>query len=185
MPSDQQGPWLQGSLRFCVLRSGRGKWYKSVQLFFYLDSGAKSGKQRWYYGFSVWPDVSKRHLAKLNVAIEQSADLIAEYFRHAPTGTRVDIDSDAGEMELSPADFAACLAPRHGGTSGCPGTCYGMTVKREFRLRSLTNPAHAQHLVEEVGSFFCWAWPLFEASRTGEWDSKRPPEPKVQEGQSK
>ena len=153
---------------FAFFDPAAGKWYKSVQLFFYLDSGGQS----WSYGFSVWPDVSKRHLAKFNAALEKSAAPMSEYFRRAPTATRVRIDCDGGELDLLPADFAARLAPTRAGRRRPLGACYGITAKREYRLRSLTSPAHAGRLVEEVGEFFAWAWPLFEAGRTGRWSAR-------------
>ena len=35
-----------------------------------------------------------------------------------------------------------------------------------------TLPDHDANLVDEVGEYFTWAWPFFEASMTGTWPSQ-------------
>ena len=176
------------------------RWSDSVQLFFYLDSGKRSGKQRWYYGFSVWHDVSEEHLDNLNAVLRANVAMIADYFRDAPQDTIVEIggdDEDEGEEaeeyeeegggeedkedkgeegeRLSPSEFANRLIASSGVAGRAFGTSYGITVFREYPLDSLLE--HADNLVEEVGAFFAWTWKLFEASRTGRWPGGTLPPP--------
>jgi MoxR-like ATPase len=178
----------------------------SVQLFFYLDSGKESGNERWYYGFSVWSDVSEQHTENFNKALRESTAAIAEYFRNAPTdtviklggddeeedegdeveeveeaegGTEGEMEGDVGEDEEDEREyelavkFAERLAASDGVAGASFGTSYGITVQRVYDgLDSL--PKHADGLVEEVGEFFTWAWPLFQASCTGRWGEQPP-----------
>jgi len=153
---------------FAFFDPDAGKWYKSVQLYFYLDSGKESGNQTWRYGFSVWPDVSRHHLHKFNNALDERPRIVARYVQHVPlpSKTRVGIGSDdGGYKSFSPGGFANRLARSDSAASKSLGTSYGINVEREFPLNTL--PHHADGLVEEVGRFFTWAWPLFDASRTG------------------
>jgi hypothetical protein len=64
---------------------------------------------------------------------------------------------------LTSREFATRLAQA---STPC-GTFAEVSVKLEYPLDSLLY--YADSLVDEVGKFFTWAWPLFEASRTGRW----------------
>ena len=44
-----------------------------------------------------------------------------------------------------------------------------ISIVREFPLATLVD--HSKNFVDEVGEYFDWAWPLFEASMTGRWQT--------------
>jgi hypothetical protein len=152
--------------------------HSQVQLFFYLDSGKESGKEQWYYGFSLSRERPGEHVERFNKAIHDATAAIAQYFRTAPPDTIVEL-SDDGEKwyELSPAEFVERLEAGAGVADAPFGTCCGINVQSVYNdLDSLLN--HADRLAEEVGGFFTWAWPLFEASLTGKWcNGPLPPQP--------
>jgi hypothetical protein len=154
-------------------------WKESVQLFFFLDARRK----RWYYGFSVWCDISQKHLDRFTAVLNANSADMSELLRRAPKDTVVQVAAIEGDEQASSEGVAedhdpnwpvvplGGLADRwaRGGSdiAESSGLSYGITVKREFKLNELLG--HADKLAEEVGDFFEWAMPLFEASCSGVW----------------
>jgi len=144
-----------------------GSKTKSVQLYFALHGN----KLVWRYGFSMG-DYCGEYLARLLGAWQQSRDAVASYIRTAPDGTVVGLARGEEEERMSPDNLATLVM------SPSKEEFVGLTsvdVIREFPLRTL--PDHDDTLVQEIGEFFTWAWPLFEASVTGVWSQSKPTGP--------
>jgi hypothetical protein len=81
---------------------------------------------------------------------------------------------------MSPEQFAQRLTAEDGPpTYGLPQPINHIDIVREMSLETL--PDHDETLVDEVGEYFTWAWPLFEASVTGTWPESAPIQPKEAE----
>jgi len=143
-----------------------GSKTKSVQLYFRL----LGSEQVWRYGFSMG-NYCDEYLQRLQGALQQSAEAVASYLRKAPDGTLVALHRGDREERMQPKAFAEAIV------TSAPSLedLTGVGVIREFPLQSL--PEHDDTLVQEIGEFFTWAWPLFEASVTGVWPQSKPAVP--------
>ena len=147
-----------------------GSKTKSVQLFF----GLRGNQQPCTYGLSMG-NYCEDYLRRLQDAIHKDATSAATYLRQAPRGTVVRLCKGESDKRMSPNEFAETILAH---PDGVP-TFEGLTrieVTQEFALDSL--PDHDETLVHEVGTFFTWAWPLFESSMTGKWPHSKPTLPK-------
>jgi hypothetical protein len=144
-----------------------GSKTKSVQLYFALHGST----QVWRYGFSMG-DYCDEYLARLLGAWQHSAATVASYIRNAPDGTVVGLPRGEDEQRMSPDRLAQLIM------SPSQEELVGFTKVHLFRVFSLdTLPEHDDTLVQEIGEFFTWAWPLFEASVTGVWPQSKPAVP--------
>jgi hypothetical protein len=139
-----------------------GSKTKSVQLFFRMLGNA----QVWRYGFGMG-NYCEEYLERLHAVLRSDLDAVAGYIRSAPEGTIVRMWSGEEEEELSPEDFAVRLESDGGSSGASLHSSTHISVIREYPLDSLLD--HVDDLVDEIGKFFVWAWPLFEASTTGNW----------------
>ncbi len=67
---------------------------------------------------------------------------------------------------MSAEQFRSLLTQRDTVPQGLTGTD-PISVFREFSLDEL--PLRARGLAEDIGTFFRWVWPFFQAARTGHW----------------
>jgi hypothetical protein len=134
---------------------------KSVQLFFHLRGRA----EKWGYGFSMG-NYCEEYMERLRSAWQRAPDAVASYIETAPAESMIFITHEGKEKPLEPMRFAAMLRTLAKSPDAL-GDVTKIQVIREYPLKTL--PEHDELLVEEVGQFFTWAWPLFEASRTGTW----------------
>ena len=136
------------------------------------------------------------YLDRFNNLLGENAAAMSDYFGHAPDDTYVkvsgdeeDDDEEQSEEEdetdrddevseedappLSASEFASRLAEKSNVVGASFGTSDGITVFRKYPLDSPLDslPGHADNLAREVGKFFAWAWPLFQASCTGRWNT--------------
>ena len=142
-----------------------GSKTKSVQLFFRM----LGKEQLWRYGFSMG-NYCGEYLERLHSVLWSNTAAAAAYMRSAPQDTIVRLTTDDEEIDLSPEDFAAQL--ESGGDTQLDAST-DIDVIREYPLDALLD--HVDDLVDEVGQFFVWAWPLFEASMTGTWQVPQKP----------
>ena len=132
---------------------------KSCQLFIALLGIAKLFR----YGFS-FGNYCQSYIEKLHQAIKANPSEVVAYLNQAPPGVIVSLSDTDDRPTLTSAEFAALLTS----TNGSPLTGdEPISVYREFSLDEL--PQKANMLADEVGEFFRWVWPFFQASRTGVW----------------
>ena len=139
-----------------------GSKTKSVQLFMRMIGSEKV----WRYGFAMG-NYCDAYLERLQSAIQSSPGFIAEYIRQAPSETSVRLWAGDDESRMEPEGFANLVASTSPEWFGDNGKLTNIGLVREFPLDSL--PDHDDGLVDEVGEYFTWAWPFFEASVTGTW----------------
>ena len=145
-----------------------GSKTKSVQLFFRM----LGEEQVWRYGFSMG-NYCEEYLERLHTVLKSSGGAVAAYMRSAPKDTIVRLSAGEDEEDLSPEEFAARLEPDGESSVVSMDSSIDIDVIREYPLDSLLD--HVDDLVDEVGEFFVWAWPLFEASMTGTWQVSQKP----------
>ena len=148
---------------FAFYDPAAGSKTKSVQLFLFLSSK----EQNWNYGLSMGRDCPE-YAERLATAIEANRDSIARYVRHAPPGAVVRLSSsDNEEEEFSGTEFAEWLMKTGDGAFVTDTPLTNFNIIREYPLATL--PDHAETLVDEIGEFFTWVWPFFDAAVTGTW----------------
>jgi hypothetical protein len=132
---------------------------KSCQLFFRMLPSL--GEFR--YGFAFGRNCDE-YFENLKVAISDNIANVKKYILSAPSGTVVRLGKPDEAEGIDAHLFAAQLDQ--------PNPKLGLdepiNVVRRFPLTEL--PVKAQTLADEIGQFFEWVWPFFEASRTGIWE---------------
>lgn len=137
-----------------------GSKIKSCQLFFRM-LGALC---QFRYGFAFGNDCGE-YAANFKSAVSNSMVAVKEYLLTAPSGTVVR-PSEPDEAEgVDARVFAAQLGQENPEL----GLDEAINIIRRFPLEDL--PAKAETLDTEIGEFFEWVWPFFEASRTGVWNA--------------
>jgi len=141
-----------------------GSKTKSVQLYVRF-----LGRERvWRYGLAMG-NYCEEYLDRLAAVVEANRSLVADYTRSAPADTLIRLYSGEGTVQLSPSEFAESLAQPATAQFGLDGPLTDIVIIREFPLSSLVD--HAATFVEEVGEYFTWLWPFFEAAMTGRWNA--------------
>ena len=141
---------------------------RSPQLYFRLD-GADGTCE---YGFTTC-HLAEPYLQHLRRAAKDAPDAVCAHLKDAPEGTRVSRLTRDHERHWTAGEWRALLRGDSGLAlgSGLPVTEF--SIRKVFPVADL--PARGGQLAQEVGDFFAWAWPFFEASRTGRWaDGSRP-----------
>ena len=147
---------------FAFYDPNAGSKTKSVQLFFIM----RGEEGVWHYGFAMGAYCGA-YLERFHAALSGSVDAVAEYFQHAPKDTIVSVGKGEDAEELSPSEFAGHLKAGGPDSISSLDTAADIEVYRHYPLDTLLD--HVDALVEEVGEFFAWAWPLFQAAVTGKW----------------
>ena len=156
---------------FAFYDPAAGSKTKSVQLYFRMIGS----EQVWRYGFAMG-NYCEEYMERLRTALLENADAVAEYVRQAPPDTSVRLWGDEAEKRLTPNEFAELLVSHASEWLEGDGKLSDINLVREYPLDSL--PEHESGLVEEVGEYFTWAWPFFEASMSGTWPKGTPAKPK-------
>lgn len=138
-----------------------GSKIKSCQLFFRMLASLRQFR----YGFAFGNNCDE-HFTNFMAAITQNTIAVKEYLLTAPAGTVVR-PSEPDEAEgVDARVFAAQLGQADPEMSlDTP-----INIVRRFDLEKL--PEKAEGLANEIGDFFEWVWPFFEASRTGVWNAQ-------------
>ena len=141
-----------------------GSKTKSVQLYVRF-----LGRERvWRYGLAMG-NYCEEYLDRLVAVVEANRSVVAEYIRSAPADTLIRLYSGEGTVQLSPSEFAESLDQPAKDRFGLEGPLTDIEIIREFPLATLVD--HAATFVDEVGEYFTWAWPFFEAAMTGRWNA--------------
>ncbi|TWU54897.1 5-methylcytosine-specific restriction enzyme B [Rubripirellula tenax] len=138
---------------------------KSCQLFFRM-----LGNQRHFnYGFAFGNDCDV-YIANLHAAIAGNRPAVQEYLLSAPDGTVVGLDASDDRLPIDVRVFAAQIGEADS-ESGQPtiSPSAPISIIRQFALEEL--PRLAETLANDIGEFFRWAWPFFDAARTGVWST--------------
>jgi hypothetical protein len=137
---------------------------KSVQLFVHFR-----GRERvWGYGFAMG-NYCEEYVDRLVTVVEANRLAVADYIRSAPADTLIRLYSGADKVQLLPSQFADSLSQPAKAHFGLDGPLTDISIIREFQLSTLVD--HAATFVDEVGEYFTWAWPFFEAAMTGRWNA--------------
>ncbi len=155
---------------FAFYDPSAGSKTKSVQLYLRM----LGSENVWRYGFATG-NYCEAYIERLRTALLKGSDAAARYVRQAPSKTIVRLWSDEAEASLTPSEFSDLLVAHSSEWLGDGGKLTDINIVREFPLDSL--PDHEAGLIEEVGEYFRWAWPFFEASMTGVWPKATPPNP--------
>jgi MoxR-like ATPase len=147
-----------------------GSKTKSVQLFFVLQGL----KKVWRYGFAMG-NYCDEYFDRLVTAIGNSCENVASYLRNAPTDTSVELLGDSEEIRMTPGDFASLLIsdPMWNFTALSDTNVTNIQLIREFPLDTL--PDQNETLIDDLGRYFTWVWPFFDASVTGRWPQSASP----------
>jgi uncharacterized protein (DUF2461 family) len=156
---------------FAFYDPSAGSKTKSVQLYFRMIGS----EQVWRYGFAMG-NYCEEYMKRLRSALLKNADAVADYIRKAPPDTSVRLWGDEAERRMTPNEFAELLVSHASEWLEGDGKLSDINLVREYPLDSL--PEHESGLVEEVGEYFTWAWPFFEASMSGTWPKGTPAKPK-------
>ncbi len=122
------------------------------------------GKEELFrFGFALAND-SFAYVSNLKSAMGASVASIIDYAKTCPAGTQFRIDPVDGVPGKSADEFVKSLSDESltWETS--------IDVVQEFPLDEL--PERSQSLVDDVGTFFQWVWPFFQAARTGKWPAQ-------------
>jgi MoxR-like ATPase len=147
---------------FAFYDPAAGSKIKSVQLFVHF-----LGRRRlWGYGLAMG-SYCDEYMSRLLRTIAANRAAIANYLRSAPTDTIVRLFFGETQRELSPAEFADRVVGDANGMFGFDDTLTSIQIIREYPLDDL--PEHAESFVDEVGTYFTWAWPFFDAAMSMKW----------------
>ncbi len=135
-----------------------GSKTKSCQLFFRMLASLRQFR----YGFAFGNNCDE-YVANFQAAISENTVAVKEYLLTAPSGTIVRPTKPDDAEGVDARVFAAQL----GQANPELGMDEPINIIRRFPLEEL--PAKAQTLSDEIGEFFEWVWPFFEAARTGVW----------------
>ena len=139
-----------------------GSKTKSVQLYVRF----LAVERVWRYGMSMG-NYCGAYLERLQNAITSSPQAVADYVGHAPDDTIVRLVLGDKTVALSPVEFANWITSSNDQIGQTNGHFNDIQIIREYPLDTL--PDHAETLVDEVGEYFTWAWPFFDAAVTGRW----------------
>jgi MoxR-like ATPase/uncharacterized protein (DUF2461 family) len=137
-----------------------GSKTRSVQLFVRF----LGGERLWRYGLAMGAYCDE-YLDKLVSAISTNPASVADYVRQSPQDTIVRLTYSDREETLTPRQFAERIAIT--GLVGATDTLVDLLIVREYGLSTL--PEHSETIVDDVGRYFVWAWPFFDAAMTGRW----------------
>lgn len=112
------------------------------------------------FGFSLGIE-SNAHAANLRSALKLNTPAVIDYVKLSPSRTLFRIDRAEGVQEISAEEFVDLLR------NDTLTWSTSIDVVQVFPLDQL--PERSQTLVDDVGTFFQWVWPFFQAARTGKW----------------
>jgi hypothetical protein len=129
---------------------------QSCQLFLGL-----LGKQHEFnYGFA-FGHKCEEYIEKLGKVINENRSEVAAYLETAPAG----MVACAGK-ETDVSLLASLLQPE----TSIVEITQDFELRIKFPIEQL--PERSSGLVDEIGKFFVWVWPFFQASRTGQWNTE-------------
>ena len=144
-----------------------GSKTKSVQLYVRF-----LGRERvWRYGLAMG-NYCEEYLERLVAVVDANRSVVADYTRSAPADTLIRLYSGTDTVQLSSSEFAESLAQPATARFGLDGPLTDIAIVREFPLSTLVD--HGATFVDEVGGYFTWLWPFFEAAMTGRWNAPAP-----------
>ncbi len=150
-----------------------GSKTKSVQLYVRF-----LGRERvWRYGLSMG-NYCEEYLGRLVTAVDANRSAVAQYIRSAPARTVIRLFSETDTFQHTPVEFAELLTQSSAPWFGVDKLLTNIGIIREFPLSTL--PEHAGTFVDEVGDYFTWLWPFFEAAMTGRWNATALKPPKAE-----
>jgi MoxR-like ATPase/uncharacterized protein (DUF2461 family) len=157
---------------FAFYDPNAGSKTKSVQLFYIM----RGHEAVWHYGLAMG-DYCGKYLERFDAALRSNVKAVADYFHNAPQGTIVHLGTGQDAIEIPPDEFVGRLTTGSSDSTLLDITA-GVEVYRKFPLDALVE--HVERLVDEVGEFFVWAWPLFQAAVIGTWQEPSTIDGKVQ-----
>lgn len=139
---------------------------KSCQLFFWMS--AEYSEFRYGFAFGNHCD---NYIVNLHSAIAANRISVQEYLIDAPEGTVVLVGTSDGEEGINPSLFAAQIAQTENESAEpVVSAAAPISVIQRFPIEQLPDRAESLHV--EIGKFFQWVWPFFDAARTGTWSAQ-------------
>jgi hypothetical protein len=137
---------------------------RSPQLYFRLDGAAGTCE----FGFAVGSGCDG-YVQRLRKALRDAPDAVSDHLSAAPQGATVTRETRDHGRNWSAADWRELVRcdPAMALGSGMQLTAF--SVHASFPLTELPELDADGRLAGEVGQFLAWAWPFFDASRSGRW----------------
>ena len=140
---------------------------RSPQLYFHLDGSAGTFE----YGIGIGTECEE-YVQRLRKSVRDAPDAVSEYLASAPEGTTVVRQTKDHTREWLAAEWCG-LVRCDAATALGSGTVAGGLQLTQFAIRRVLPLGRLVELdgtlPNQVGEFLAWAWPFFEASRTGNW----------------
>jgi len=147
---------------FAFYDPAAGSKTKSVQLFVRF----LGGERVWRYGLSMG-NYCGEYMTRLLRTIAQNRPAVVNYLRSAPPESIVRLLFEKNQHELFTAELADRIGTDQNGMFGFDDVPTNVLIIREYPLDAL--PDHADSFVDEVGTYFNWAWPFFDAAMSAKW----------------
>jgi hypothetical protein len=137
---------------------------RSPQLYCKLD-GAKGTIE---FGFAIGPGCDI-YLQRLRKALRGVPDAVSDYLKAAPADAVVTRETRDHCRRWTVADWRELVICDPGVALGAGLQLSNIAIHRAFSLAELTEKDQLGRLADDVGGFLAWAWPFYEAGRTGAW----------------
>jgi hypothetical protein len=137
---------------------------RSPHLYFKLDGAAGACE----FGFSIGAGCDA-YVARLRKALRDAPDAVSDHLSMAPDGATITRQTRDHARHWPAADWRDLVRCDPAVALGAGMQLTAFSVHASFPLSDLPDRDAEGHLVDEVGQFLAWAWPFFDASRTGHW----------------
>ena len=137
---------------------------RSPQLYFKLDGAAGTCE----YGFSIGPGCDA-YVQRLRKALRDAPDAVSDHLSAAPEPATVTRQTRDHGRHWSLVDWRDMVKVDAGMALGSGMQLTAFSVHASFPLADLAARDSGGRLAEDVGRFVAWAWPFFDAGRTGAW----------------
>ena len=137
---------------------------RSPQLFFKLDGAAGTCE----FGFAIGPGCDG-YVQRLRKALRDAPDSVSDHLSHAPASATVTRQTRDHARTWALADWRDLVKCDAAMALGSGMALTAFSVHATVPLADVPARDADGQLAEDVGRFLAWAWPFFDASRTGVW----------------
>ena len=137
---------------------------RSPQLFFKLDGAAGT----YEYGLALGP-LCDEYVQRLRKAVRDAPDAVCDYLRTAPEGLVVAREAKDHARQWTAAEWSGLLRCEAAMALGSGLQLTQFSLHNARPLNDLPAADASGRLADDVAAALAWAWPFFEACRTGRW----------------
>ena len=154
------------SCRFAFYDPAVSSKARSPQLYFKLDGAAGTCE----FGFSIGPGCDS-YVQRLRKALRDAPDAVSDHLSANPAVAPVTVTRQTRDhaRHWALADWRDLVKCDGGMALGAGMQLTAFSVHATFPLSDVPARDADGRLADDVGRFVAWAWPFFEASRTGAW----------------